>query len=175
MLYTLKGIVKSYEGRKVLDLDNLSVEKGKVYGLIGPNGAGKTTLLEILAFLLNPDKGELFYNDIKVNNNKSLLDLRREVVLLQQQPVMFSISVLRNGEFPLKVRGVVRERRRAIADELLSIVGEGEYAGALAHKLSGGETRGLPSKGTCLFTKVILLDEPTSGVDMENRVAMKPL
>ncbi len=176
MLYTLKGIVKSYEGRNVLDLEMLSIEKGRIYGLIGPNGAGKTTLLEILAFLLSPDKGELFYNDIKVNNKKSLLNLRREVVLLQQQPVMFSISVQRNVEFPLKVRDVARDRRKAVADELLAMVGMSGFAEAPAHKLSGGETQRVAiARALACSPSVILLDEPTAGVDIENRAGIETI
>jgi tungstate transport system ATP-binding protein len=176
MLYTLKSLVKSYAGRKVLDLERLSIEKGRIYGLIGPNGAGKTTLLEILAFLLKPDDGELYYKDIKVNNRNSLLNYRREVVLLQQYPVMFSMSVHRNVEFPLKVRGVARHKRKAVADELLAMVGMSGFAGALAHKLSGGETQRVAiARALACSPEVILLDEPTSGVDIENRAGIETI
>ncbi|NLD37023.1 MAG: ABC transporter ATP-binding protein [Desulfatiglans sp.] len=176
MLYRLGNLVKSYDGRKVLDIDRLSIEKGLIYGLIGPNGAGKTTLLEALAFLLMPDKGELFYNDIKVNNKKSLHPLRREVVLLQQQPVMLSISVKRNVEFPLKIRGVARDRRKAVADELLAMVGMSGFAEAPAHKLSGGETQRVAiARALACSPSVILLDEPTAGVDIENRVGIETI
>jgi tungstate transport system ATP-binding protein len=176
MLYTLNNLVKSYEGRNVLDVNRLSIEKGRIYGLIGPNGAGKTTLLEILAFLLKPDDGELYYKDIKVNNRNSLLDYRREVVLLQQYPVMFSISVKRNVEFPLKVRGVERSRRKKVADEFLAMVGMSGFAGALAHKLSGGETQRVAiARALACSPSVILLDEPTSGVDIENRAGIETI
>jgi tungstate transport system ATP-binding protein len=176
MLYTLKSLVKSYEGRKVLDLDRLSIEKGRIYGLIGPNGAGKTTLLEILAFLLKADDGELYYKDVKVDNRNSTLNYRREVVLLQQYPVMFSMSVHRNVEFPLKVRGVERHRRKTVADELLAMVGMSGFAGALAHKLSGGETQRVAiARALACSPEVILLDEPTSGVDIENRAGIETI
>ena len=52
MLYEVNNLKKVYDGRPILDLENLSLEKGKVLGLLGPNGAGKTTLLQILGFLL---------------------------------------------------------------------------------------------------------------------------
>jgi tungstate transport system ATP-binding protein len=176
MLYTLKGLVKSYEGRRVLDLDMLSIVKGRIYGLIGPNGAGKTTLLEILAFLLKADDGELYYKDVKVNNRDSSIDYRREVVLLQQYPVMFSMSVRRNVEFPLKVRGVARNRRKAVADELLTMVGMSGFAGALANKLSGGETQRVAiARALACSPSVMLLDEPTAGVDIENRAGIESI
>jgi tungstate transport system ATP-binding protein len=176
MLYTLKSLVKSYDKRKVLDLDRLSIEKGRIYGLIGPNGAGKTTFLEILGFLLKPDDGELHYKDIKVDNRNSTLNYRREVVLLQQNPVMFSMSVHRNVEFPLKVRGVERHKRKTVADELLAMVGMSGFAGALAHKLSGGETQRVAiARALACSPEVILLDEPTSGVDIENRAGIETI
>jgi tungstate transport system ATP-binding protein len=176
MLYTLIGLVKIYDGRKVVDLENLSIEKGRIYGLIGPNGAGKTTLLEILAFLLKPDDGEFYFNDIKVDTRVSTLNYRREVVLLQQYPVMFSTSVIRNVEFPLKVRGVERNRRKVAANELLAMVGMSHFAGASAHKLSGGETQRVAiARALACSPEVILLDEPTSGVDIENRAGIETL
>jgi tungstate transport system ATP-binding protein len=176
MLYTLNRLVKSYEGRKVLDVNRLSIEKGRIYGLIGPNGAGKTTLLEILAFLLKPDDGEVYYKDVKVENRNSTLNYRREVVLLQQYPVMFSMSVQRNVEFPLNVRGVERSRRKNVADELLAMVGMSGFAGASAHKLSGGETQRVAiARALACSPEVILLDEPTSGVDIENRAGIETI
>lgn len=176
MLYTLKNLVKSYEGRKVLDLPGLDIEKGRIYGLIGPNGAGKTTLLEILAFLLNPDDGGLYYKDVKVDNRNSTLDYRREVVLLQQYPVMFSISVQKNIEFPMKVRGIDRHKRKIAADELLAMVGMNQFSGALAHTLSGGETQRVAiARALACSPEVILLDEPTSGVDIENRAGIETI
>jgi tungstate transport system ATP-binding protein len=170
MLYSLENLVKSYDGRRVVDLERLKIEKGRIYGLIGPNGAGKTTLLEILAFLLKPDDGEFYYKDVKVNNRDSSLDYRREVVLLQQYPVMFSMSVIRNVEFPLRVRGVERHRRKRVADEFLAMVGMSGFAEAPAHKLSGGETQRVAiARALACSPEVILLDEPTAGVDIENR------
>ena len=69
MLYELKNIIKAYNGRAVLDLKQLGLQKGKVIGLLGPNGAGKTTLLEILAFLLSPTSGEIWFKREKINSN----------------------------------------------------------------------------------------------------------
>ena len=95
MLYQIKNIVKAYNERVVLDLKHLSLKSGKVIGLLGPNGAGKTTLLEILAFLLPPTSGEIWFKQEKVNLNMGrLMKLRRKVVLVQQQPILFTTTVL---------------------------------------------------------------------------------
>ena len=72
MLYKLKNIIKVYDGRTVLDLNHLCLQKGKVIGLLGPNGAGKTTLLEILAFLLPQTSGEIWFKNEKINPNKKI-------------------------------------------------------------------------------------------------------
>ena len=97
----------------MLDLDKIVIEKEKIYGLLGPNGAGKTTLLEILAFILRPDEGELIFCDNSVNyTNSDLLKLRRGVVLVQQHPVLFTTTVYKNVEFPLKVRKIEIDKGR---------------------------------------------------------------
>lgn len=171
MLYRLNNLVKSYNHRKVLDLDSLTIKKGKVYGLLGPNGAGKTTLLEILAFLLRPDDGDLFFNDKRVKYvNSDLLNYRRNIVLVQQYPVLFTNSVYRNIEFPLKLRKVEKLKRKEIIEDLLAMVGMLEFSESSGHTLSGGETQRVAiARSLACFPDVILLDEPTSSVDIENR------
>ncbi|MGD8981899.1 MAG: ATP-binding cassette domain-containing protein, partial [Desulfobacterales bacterium] len=105
MLYELKNIIKAYNGRAVLDLNHLCLQKGRVIGLLGPNGAGKTTLLEILAFLLAPTSGEIRFKQEKINSNiGGLIKLRRKVVLVQQHPILFTTTVYKNIDFPLKIR-----------------------------------------------------------------------
>ena len=175
MLYRLKNLVKRYENRNVLDLIELGIERGRIYGLVGPNGAGKTTLLEILAFIMKADGGELFFNKNKVDyNNSALLKLRSRVVLLQQHPIMFTASVYKNVEFPLKVRKIDKSERRAIVDELLSMVGMTAFEKSPGHTLSGGETQRVAiARALACSPDVILLDEPTSSVDIENRTGIE--
>lgn len=171
MLYEIKNLVRQYDGRRVLDLDLLMIQKGSVYGLLGPNGAGKTTLLEILAFILYPDKGELFFNEQKVlYENSDLLKYRKKVVLVQQHPILFTATVYKNVEFPLKVRNIERPKRQRKIEELLSMVGMSAFREAQGHTLSGGETQRVAiAQALACSPDVILLDEPTSSVDIENR------
>ncbi|MGD9033249.1 MAG: ABC transporter ATP-binding protein, partial [Desulfobacteraceae bacterium] len=172
MLYELYNLRKIYDGRPVLDLENLSLEKGKVLGLLGPNGAGKTTLLQILGFLLDPSAGDLRFENKSVDfAGASLMALRRRVVLVQQQPILFTSTVSKNVEFPLKIRDIPKERRNRVVEELLDLVGMGAFRAARAHKLSGGETQRVAmARALACSPEVILLDEPTANVDVENQI-----
>ena len=177
MIYDLKNLKKVYDGRTVLDLKELILEKGKVLGLLGPNGAGKTTLLEILAFLSTPSSGEVWFEGKKVNfSNGNLIELRRKVVLVQQQPILFTSTVSKNVEFPLRIRGISKEQRDGIVEELLELVGMSGFRQAKAHRLSGGETQRVAiARALACSPEVILLDEPTSNVDVENQVAIEQI
>ncbi len=172
MLYELKNLIKTYDQRTVLNLERLSLEKNKILGLLGPNGAGKTTLLEIMAFLIRPSAGDIWFKKEMVNfTNGKLMDLRRKVVLIQQQPLLFTTTVFKNVEYPLKIRKTPRSKRERIVKELLGLVGMGMFTHASAHKLSGGETHRVAiAQALACFPEVILMDEPTASVDVENQI-----
>lgn len=139
--------------------------------MLGPNGCGKTTLLRILAFLTPPTAGEVFFNGNRVAwREKTLLPLRRQVVLVDQHPIMFTTTVLKNVEYGPKMRGVPAEKRRAIAMECLERVGMREFAYGPAHVLSGGETQRVAiARALACDPDVMLFDEPTASVDVENQ------
>ncbi|MGD9159033.1 MAG: ATP-binding cassette domain-containing protein [Desulfobacteraceae bacterium] len=175
MLYEIRNLVKQYKERRVLDIDKLSIEKESVYGLLGPNGAGKTTLLEILAFILMPDEGELYFCDNSVHyTNSDLHWNRKRVVLVQQHPVLFTTTIFKNVEFPLKIRKVEKVKRKKSVEELLSLVGMTAFNDSSGHTLSGGETQRVAiAQALACSPDVILLDEPTSSVDIENRTGIE--
>ena len=175
MLYRLKNITKTYYQNPVLDLDNLFIEKGKVIGLLGPNGAGKTTLLEILAFLLSPTSGEIWFKHDKVNSNLGkLMKLRRRVALVQQHPILFTTTVYKNLDFPLKIRKISKAKRIETVNNLLELVGMASYKDVGAHTLSGGQTQRVAiAQALACSPEVILLDEPMSSVDVENQITIE--
>lgn len=175
MVYELRNITKTFEQRTVLNLERLSVKKGKILGLLGPNGAGKTTLLEIMAFLSSPTSGGMWFNQQKVDfTGGKLKDLRRRVVLVQQDSILFSTSVSNNVDFPLRIRKAPKAKREQIVGELLDMVGMRDFGHAPAHKLSSGETQRVAiARALACFPEVILLDEPTANVDVENQIAIE--
>ncbi len=174
MLYGLKNLTKAYGDRIVLDL-SLFLDGGKVIGLLGPNGAGKTTLLEVLAFLIPPTFGEVWYKGRRIDFEKNdVIRLRRTVVLVQQSPMLFTTTVRRNVEYPLKLRGNDKKKRKKIAEELLCLVGMEAFSQSKAHQLSGGETQRVAiAQALACDPEVILLDEPTASVDIENQIIIE--
>jgi tungstate transport system ATP-binding protein len=146
-----------------------------VLGILGPNGAGKTTLLEILAFLQPATSGEIRFNGNRVDSStNSLIDLRRQVVIVGQHPILFTATVSKNLEFPLGIRKLPKPNREKVIDELLELVGMRPFREARANKLSGGETQRIAiARALACSPKVILFDEPTANVDVENQIAIE--
>ena len=174
-VFEAKNLTKVYGNRRVLDIPELRIEKGKVYGLLGPNGSGKTTLLEILSFLMEPTTGQIIYDGRKVDFSRSYLQgLRRKVAMVDQQPILFTTSVYKNVEFGLRIRNVEKQRRMQTVYEVLDLVGMRDFAQAGAHKLSGGETQRVAiARALACSPRVILFDEPTSNVDIENQIIIE--
>ena len=177
MLYDIRGLKKIYNGRTVLDLPELSFDKGKIYGLLGPNGSGKTTLLSILGFLNTPSSGDLSYNGRRVSfTEKSLLPFRKEVVVVDQHPILFSTTVYKNVEFGLKVRRVPKSRRPGIIQASLERVGMQDFMHARGGELSGGENQRVAiAQALACSPKVMLFDEPTASVDVNHQIVIEEI
>lgn len=171
MLYEADSLTKVFREHQVLGLENFALEKHKIYALVGPNGAGKTTLLNILAFLDQPTFGKLRFCGFEVSSDlQHLLTLRRRVVLVDQYPILFTGSVLKNVEFGLKVRGVSRKQRERRVHEVLELVQMKDFLLADAHKLSGGESKRVAmARALAIEPEVMLCDEPTANVDVDNQ------
>ena len=176
-LYQLEHLTRSYGRRIVLAIDQLEIEAGRMYALLGPNGAGKTTLLNLLAFLDEPSTGSLRFRGKAVGSDRAeRLALRRQVVLVDQHPIMFSTSVAANIEFGLKIRKIDRAARQRAVQAALETVGLERYREARAHELSGGETQRLAlARALALAPTVLLCDEPTASVDTENQAKIAAL
>jgi tungstate transport system ATP-binding protein len=175
MLYELNHVKKKYDGRAVLDIESLMLKEGQITGLLGPNGAGKTTLLKILTYILEPTSGDLCFRGRRVDFSRGkLIDLRRKVVLVQQHPILFTSTVENNVAFPLRIRKIQKDKRERLIDELLELVGMLPFKHARAHRLSGGENQRVAiARALACFPEVILMDEPTANVDVENQIVIE--
>ncbi len=174
MLYVISHLKKVFDNRTVLDIPFLEIESGIIYALLGSNGAGKTTLLNILGFLEPPTRGNILYRSGQVIFSTShLQNLRQEVVLVDQNPILFTTSVFKNVEFGLRIRRIPKNERIKIVIEALDMVGMRHFAQAQAKNLSAGETQRVAlARGLVVSPQVLLCDEPTSSVDVEHQTTI---
>jgi ABC-2 type transport system ATP-binding protein len=163
------GLTKSFPGVCAVDGLSFDVRAGEIFGLVGPDGAGKTTTLRMLAGIMPPDAGQASVAGCDVVRNPE-----RAKQALSYMPQRFGLyedlSVDENIRFYADLFGVRRAEQKQRSVELLQAAGMSEFRSRLAGKLSGGMKQKL-----CLVCalihrpKVILLDEPTTGVDPVSR------
>lgn len=168
VVYSIDGVKKDYRGRRVLDLETLSVFSGEVLVLVGPSGAGKSTLLRLLNFLEAPTQGTINFLG-KTYNGKSdaPLDIRRKITTVFQRPLLLNRTVVENVRYGLKLRG--EKHIEARVRDALNQVGMLEIAHQHARTLSGGEAQRVAlARAIALQPEVLLLDEPTANLDPYN-------
>jgi tungstate transport system ATP-binding protein len=152
-----------------LQIDHLELCRGEVYLLCGPNGSGKSTLLHLLALLLAPAGGTIHYDGIAVNGAAERQRLRRQITLVEQHPFLFNASVYQNLAFGLRLREVHGELQRKRIANALQTVGLEGFERRRASALSGGEMRRVAlARAMVLRPQLLLLDEPTAGLDRES-------
>jgi ABC-2 type transport system ATP-binding protein len=161
------GLSKSFNGREVVHDLSMQVKRGSIYGFLGPNGSGKTTTIRMLCGLLTPDSGEgtcLGY-DIRRDADK----IKRRVGYMTQRFSLYQdLSVRENLEFVARLYGVPDPR--GAAREMIKRIGLTGREEQLAGELSGGWKQRL-ALGACTLPnpQLLLLDEPTAGVDPKAR------
>jgi ABC-2 type transport system ATP-binding protein len=163
----VSGLSKSFNGREVVHDLSMQVKRGSIYGFLGPNGSGKTTTIRMLCGLLTPDRGEgtCLGFDIRRDADK----IKRRVGYMTQRFSLYQdLSVRENLEFIARLYGV-RDPRGA-AREMIKRLGLSGREEQLAGELSGGWKQRL-ALGACTLPnpQLLLLDEPTAGVDPKAR------
>jgi tungstate transport system ATP-binding protein len=165
-----KNIDVTREGTRLLDIPSLRIDEGEILALIGPNGAGKTTLLQTLSYLLKPFQGEIFFRKKKVEANHSVLEYRRKLAMVFQEPLLFDTTVFGNVASGLKIRGMKRSEIRDRAMEQLERFGISHLCDRSAKTLSGGEAqRTSLARAFALQPEILLLDEPFASLDPPTR------
>jgi ABC-2 type transport system ATP-binding protein len=168
----VQNLVKVYQGEKgrtkrALDGVSLNVRRGELFGLLGPNGAGKSTLINIMAGLVNKTSGTVRIWDIELDRDPR--GIRAAIGVVPQELNLDAFFTPRELlDVQAGLYGVPRAERRT--DEILRAVGLADKAEAYARTLSGGMRRRLlVAKALVHAPPVLVLDEPTAGVDVELR------
>ena len=168
MALEVKHVTKNFGGVTALGDLSLILEQGELLGLIGPNGSGKSTVLNIITGLYRPSNGDVFFE----GNDISRLGVHKIARLgisrtFQTTRLFFNLKVWENIRTVYETRGSKTEPDEKIR-ESLSLVGLESKSNWFAHELSSAEQRLLMiSMGVCTSPKVLLLDEPSAGMNAE--------
>jgi len=162
-----KGLVKAYRGKRVVNGVDIAVSRGEVVGLLGPNGAGKTTCFYMIVGLLRPTAGHVFFEGRDITRLPMYRRARVGVGYLSQEPSIFrKLTVEENIMAILETLPISGRERKMRLQYLLEELDIAALAKHKAYTLSGGERRRLEiTRALVTSPKLLLLDEPFSGVD----------
>jgi len=170
-IFTVRDLVKEYGSKRVLDISELSFDKGRITSVIGPSGSGKSTLLYILNGLDTASEGFIEF-DGRIIDKKPDINDRRLMSMVLQKPVVFNTTVFENIAYSLKLRKAAKKEIAERVSSIAELIGLQDKLSQRASTLSGGEAQRLALARAIIFRpKVLLLDEPTANLDPAN-VAM---
>jgi tungstate transport system ATP-binding protein len=171
-LYELNNIEQYYDGKKVLSIDTLSLDENQIIGFFGPNGSGKSTLFSLLSFICKPTKGEISFNDICYK--KIDLETKQSVVMVPQNPYLLKRTVFDNIAYGLNLRNDTYNLKEKVKEALLVVGLDTSFANRKWSQLSGGEAQRVALAARLILKpKVLILDEPTAGVDTNSAQLIK--
>ena len=164
-----ENLYKSFNEVHAVNGLSLAVQEGEIYGLVGPDGAGKTTTMRLICGGFNPDKGSVSIRGFDLAHHAE--QARSQIGYLAQRFSLYGdLTVTENLHFFAQMHGLKASEWKPRAQEILQFVGLAEFADRMADQLSGGMKQKL-GLATALVhrPKVLLLDEPTGGVDPVTR------
>jgi tungstate transport system ATP-binding protein len=165
-IFEVERVEHWYNGRCVLNIDQISIQQGEILAIIGPSGAGKSTLLRLLNFLEEPTKGWITFDGQPPTANLPLPH-RRRITTVFQQPMLLKRTVLANLRYGLSLRD--EKLAQKTADKWLDRLGLSALANQPARKLSAGEAQRVAlARALLIRPDVLLLDEPTANLDPYN-------
>ena len=162
----LVNITKSFDEKIVLQDINIDIKDGELVSLLGVSGCGKSTTLQLIAGLINPDSGDIIFNDKSVLNTPTG---KRDAVIVFQDYLLFPhMSVYENIEFGLKMKNINKKIRKDKVNELIKLVKLNGYENKYPSELSGGQKQRVAiARGLAMNPDIMLFDEPTSALDPE--------
>ncbi|HHE38246.1 MAG TPA: ABC transporter ATP-binding protein [Candidatus Cloacimonetes bacterium] len=168
-MINLKNISKNYGENKALQNVSLKIEKGELFGLLGPNGAGKTTMINIINTFLPFDEGEIFINDLSLRDNKE--KIKQKIGIIPQEIALYDeLTAFENLKFWGEIYSISKPELKKRCEEILKMVGLYDRRNDPLKKYSGGMKRRINIAAGLLHNpEIILMDEPTVGVDPQSR------
>jgi ABC-type multidrug transport system ATPase subunit len=174
MKIQIQNLSKIYQGdKRALNQVNLEIDNG-LFGLLGPNGAGKTTLMRILVTLMKPSTGNVFVDNLDLQKNRK--KIRQMLGYLPQEFSTFpKIKTWEFLDYSARLAGIKKSKKRSrLVDEMLEKVTLFDVRDRLASKLSGGMKRRLGiAQALINDPKILVVDEPTTGLDPEERIRFR--
>ena len=167
--FEIKNLTKKFNQLAAIDNISLEIDKGEIIGLIGPDGAGKTTFLRLLAGLLKPSTGSIIFEGIDVAKNPQ--KIKEFIGYMPQHFSLYGdLNVSENLKFFADLYGVPSDKFKERKKELLRFSSLSPFEDRLARNLSGGMQKKLVLACNLFHTpEILLLDEPTTGVDPVSR------
>jgi ABC-2 type transport system ATP-binding protein len=161
----LFNVSKRFDKENVISSINLSVKAGEIFGLLGPNGAGKTTLISMLSTLLSQDNGEIYICGYSLK--KYPKEIRKKMSIVFQEFYLDDrLIVYDNLDFYSRLYKIPKYERKKAISEVISLMGLQKELFKITGKLSGGMKKRLDIARALLHKpKLLLLDEPTQGLD----------
>lgn len=168
-MINIENISKSFEEIRALKNISLEIHPGEIFGLLGPNGAGKTTLINLLNTLLPYDEGKITINDMDISKNQR--EIKRILGGIPQEISLYdTLTAKYNLHFWGKMYGLKKSKLKQKTDEYLRLVGLYDRRNSDVGTFSGGMKRRLNIAASLLHDpKILLMDEPTVGVDPQSR------
>lgn len=167
----VKNLIKIYKGSHQPAVNNISfsIPQAKIVGLLGPNGAGKTTTISILCGLLQPSSGEAIILGLSIRNE--LQEIKKNIGVVPQEIALYpTLTAYENLSYIGNMYGLKGTSLRNKIHEHLDIVGLSEHAKKRVETFSGGMKRCINLIAGILHDpKIVFLDEPTVGVDVQSR------
>ena len=166
---SLKNITKKFDGNIVVDNINLNIEQGEIYGFLGPNGAGKSTTISMICSLIHPTDGDI--EIMGTNIKKDCRNIKKKIGLVPQNIALYKdFTAYENIKFFAELYGLKGDMLKRRINEALEFTGLMDVKDKKAKTYSGGMQRRLNISCALVHKpQIIIMDEPTVGIDPQSR------